>query len=455
MAPSRYEAYSEPLPDDCTRLLQIRRNPSPSAKDDVDVLDCTLTTHEIADYPPYEAISYAWDEPLAEQIKPPWPVEPQGEPFDVTANLRHLLYHLADSPEEPDWDETLPRYYWIDALCINQDDDEERTAQVRAMHRIYRNASYVIIWLGPDPEQEAYYVREMLRALLQMYSSVDEEMSKPFEFDWVPCGYNLHAEGLPLIGSSHWEPIVRFWSRSWFRRAWVWQEGALAKDFEFWVGEVVFVEFDVVTSSLHLIRNGLGSALAAQHIGPSTRRPLSSGLKVGIQASKLACLQYLAKGFNTLEVETTEFTWGVAERLVGPDEDEDTQDTSRQLLKVFVTMMWTTYSDFTSEPRDQIFAKLVLIRQIAEAYRVPPIPLQIDYSRSLVEVYLDTMTYIIEHSGWLGILLLLAPNRPYDMAFLAPNTWSLAFWGGLSLPTPIVATPEPDTKDGNSSQNST
>ncbi|KAK4554482.1 hypothetical protein LTR86_008336 [Recurvomyces mirabilis] len=411
MAQSRYEAYSEPLPGDCTRLLQIRRNPSPSGNDDVDVLDCNLTTHEIADCPSYEAISYAWDEPLAEQIKPQWPVTLQGEHFDVTANLRHLLYHLADSPEEPGWNETLPRYYWIDALCINQNDNEERTAQVQAMHRIYRNASYVIIWLGPDPEQEAYYVREMLRALQQMFSSVDEEMSKPFEFDWVLGGYNLHAEGLPLIGSSHWEPIVRFWGRSWFRRTWVWQEGALARDFEFWVGGVVFVEFDVITSSLHSIMNGVGSALAAQHIGPSTRRPLPSGLKVGIQASRLAYLQYLAKGFDTLEAETTNFTRDVADRLVGPDEDGETQDTSRQLLKVFVTMIWNTYSDSTSEPRDQVFAKLVLMRQIAEAYQVPPMPLKIDYSKALVEVHLETMTYIIEHSGWLGILLLLAPDR--------------------------------------------
>jgi hypothetical protein len=40
------------------------------------------------------------------------------------------------------------RVLWIDAICINQKDNKERTVQVRLLSRIYRNAARVVVWLG-------------------------------------------------------------------------------------------------------------------------------------------------------------------------------------------------------------------------------------------------------------------------------------------------------------------
>lgn len=37
---------------------------------------------------------------------------------------------------------------WIDALCINQDDDEEKGIQVQMMDRIFQEAKRVAVWLG-------------------------------------------------------------------------------------------------------------------------------------------------------------------------------------------------------------------------------------------------------------------------------------------------------------------
>lgn len=42
------------------------------------------------------------------------------------------------------------RYYWIDAICINQQDDAERGHQVNFMGDIYCRADCVIAWLGPE-----------------------------------------------------------------------------------------------------------------------------------------------------------------------------------------------------------------------------------------------------------------------------------------------------------------
>lgn len=41
-----------------------------------------------------------------------------------------------------------PRTVWVDALSINQIDDEEKTHQVQHMRKIYELASRVVIWLG-------------------------------------------------------------------------------------------------------------------------------------------------------------------------------------------------------------------------------------------------------------------------------------------------------------------
>ena len=39
---------------------------------------------------------------------------------------------------------------WIDALCINQNDDSEKVEQLKLMGNIYRFAGNIIMWLGED-----------------------------------------------------------------------------------------------------------------------------------------------------------------------------------------------------------------------------------------------------------------------------------------------------------------
>jgi hypothetical protein len=47
-------------------------------------------------------------------------------------------------------DETKPRLLGADAVCINQQDNDEKALQVPLMSRIYRQAQQVIVWLGDD-----------------------------------------------------------------------------------------------------------------------------------------------------------------------------------------------------------------------------------------------------------------------------------------------------------------
>lgn len=82
----------------------------------------------------YEALSYVWVPPdLAEAI------QVNHSAFAVSTALFQALLRLRHHRE--------PRAIWIDAICINQADLAERSAQVLLMQHIYSRASAVVVWL--------------------------------------------------------------------------------------------------------------------------------------------------------------------------------------------------------------------------------------------------------------------------------------------------------------------
>ena len=62
------------------------------------------------------------------------------------------------------------RTFWIDSICINQEDDEERTQQVSIMRMIYQQASKVTIWLGEEDEETSLGM-----TLLERFGSIQDE----------------------------------------------------------------------------------------------------------------------------------------------------------------------------------------------------------------------------------------------------------------------------------------
>ncbi|KAI0856830.1 heterokaryon incompatibility protein-domain-containing protein [Xylaria cubensis] len=82
-----------------------------------------------------EALSYVWGEPILDKA-----IKVDGKSFLVTANLNNILRSLRC--------QDVPRKVWIDAICINQSDLDEKGHQVRLMRRIYSKAQRTTIWLG-------------------------------------------------------------------------------------------------------------------------------------------------------------------------------------------------------------------------------------------------------------------------------------------------------------------
>ncbi|KAF6815767.1 ankyrin and het domain protein [Colletotrichum plurivorum] len=94
----------------------------------------------------YYALSYTWGpaDPDTEETEEMIPVALNGDEFFVKPNLCDALLQLRSS--YPD------RWFWIDAVCINQNDLGERSSQVAAMDVIYTNASMTVALIGkPGP----------------------------------------------------------------------------------------------------------------------------------------------------------------------------------------------------------------------------------------------------------------------------------------------------------------
>jgi Heterokaryon incompatibility protein (HET) len=101
-------------------------------------IDCNLvhSSHQY-DSEHYECLSYMWGSPLNPQS-----ISMDGRIVHVRRNLRDALEAIR--PEIG----VKPRRVWIDALCINQKDVDERNTQVARMGRIFHNAAKVLVWLG-------------------------------------------------------------------------------------------------------------------------------------------------------------------------------------------------------------------------------------------------------------------------------------------------------------------
>ncbi|CAH0040209.1 unnamed protein product [Clonostachys rhizophaga] len=110
------------------RLLSIRPGHAPCE------YNCSLRHENISNPPPYKALSYAWGDPTANHG-----IKVNDGVFLINSNLKTALKHLDFEDQEA---------IWIDAICINQNDDQEKSSQIAAMSHIYRGASEVIAWIG-------------------------------------------------------------------------------------------------------------------------------------------------------------------------------------------------------------------------------------------------------------------------------------------------------------------
>lgn len=183
------------------------------------------SVHRLDQAPPYRAISYTWGEP-----EPLHTIMLDGCSFRVRRNCLTVLLQ-ADQHFGAD------AYIWLDAVCINQQDLDEKGPQVAMMGQVYAAASSVLASVGEEYD-DSDLLYEIVTAAAQAISerqraSVDECMlyrsthyrthpddDKHNYWQWVD---GLDEETYRRLLNAY----NSFASRPYWRRLWVIQETGL------------------------------------------------------------------------------------------------------------------------------------------------------------------------------------------------------------------------------------
>lgn len=177
-----------------------------------DPIQCTIDTISLGFRPglyEYEALSYVWGDPNRRDT-----ITLQGAiPVSVTTNLFSALQYL----RRPD----RPRVIWVDAVCINQEDLQERGQQVTLMSLIYQKASRCVAWLGEDSED------------CRMAFFAFREWAKNGELHWDP-GLTPTA---PDLRVQYARAVRRLLERPWWHRVWTLQETIRPVQIDFLFGK--------------------------------------------------------------------------------------------------------------------------------------------------------------------------------------------------------------------------
>jgi hypothetical protein len=131
----------------------------------------------------YEALSYVW----GDQNKT-LPISIGEHRFDVTENLHAALSRLRDH--------SLERIIWVDAICINQKNEEEKEKQIQLMARIYNQAYGVVVWLGEEANDSDQALDAIVRAGNDRGLSFTDDVTVQ-------------------------RAVIKLLQRKWFRRIWV------------------------------------------------------------------------------------------------------------------------------------------------------------------------------------------------------------------------------------------
>lgn len=182
--------------------------------DDIDVeLESVSICENGHDPPKYEALSYVWGPLLAHE--PKIRVKNKGNPVNAPAryltvreNLRCALQHLRS--------ETTVRTLWIDAICINQEDEVEKSRQVAHMGSIYELADRVVIWFGPVVSGSGECI-----ALLNKLAKVARYEFRKDLLSWTAG--DSPPEDL-AFAEKDLESLILGVSNTWFDRVWTLQE---------------------------------------------------------------------------------------------------------------------------------------------------------------------------------------------------------------------------------------
>lgn len=340
-------------------LLEIRvLTVSPGCFDDP--LHCHLVTTSLTTRPIYNALSYVWGDPESTSNSGNILIL-DGHHFPVTTNLLSALRHL----RPPAGSHSIS--LWVDAVCINREDLDERSRQVAMMRDIYASAERVVIWLGEE-DDGSDAVFDALPVIARRSRCPDDERQEERRLDLMrQC-------------SSFFFGLAD--RRPWFSRVWILQELAMAKQDPLVVCGWKSVPWLMLMKAWR--------AIAKETF------------------TELGMVRQKAQDSSREKPESTTTGDDAKRRSDGSDDDDDIEilaktkiDVLDDLLKAIrlqggeslKKLLMVSRSSESTDPRDRVYALLGLL----ETDGLDPDPsstILVDYRKPTSAVYADAMSHI-------------------------------------------------------------
>ncbi|KAK0622759.1 heterokaryon incompatibility protein-domain-containing protein [Immersiella caudata] len=223
-------------------------------------LTCSISTVSLDNRPLFSALSYEWGDPDSTES-----IAIHGQDLAIPTNLARALERAVHHWQShfPDRDSETCRL-WADAICIHQTDGEEKKQQIPLMREIYQTAEMVICWLGAHDEtleRSLMTIARLGRLPMLLVPATVEELAQTslkgpsafapgittgetfcklllshqtdWEAEWIDRCPDIFQdeegrEGQYLANAS-WDSIHVLLRATYWRRAWILQERALAQ----------------------------------------------------------------------------------------------------------------------------------------------------------------------------------------------------------------------------------
>ncbi|OCK87639.1 HET-domain-containing protein [Cenococcum geophilum 1.58] len=333
----------------------------------------------------YEALSYVWA--LGTSYHE---IRCSGKLLQIGANLHKALHRIRDPVEA--------RILWVDAVCINQSDLKEQGEQVKRMDGIYANARKVLIWIGEEVrDQDAEDCFELIRQTnrfiatqLSVYGKL--ELIPPFTTD------NIASD------LKRWDKVSKLMESTYFTRVWVLQEVGLASKATILYGAAELNWAEIVELMLCI---ALRSDLSA------ITRPVNGELVVNTFES-------LWRTYSNSQSWRTEMY--VTRMRGGPVEAQD-----------FIDILNNGRFFNATNPRDHVYAFLghpsaTVASPMSGLESLGAKILEVDYTKNVDEVYLDTAKAIIARDKHPWTMLSCVDHPPEALSDISDRPSWVPYW---------------------------
>lgn len=314
----------------------------------------------------YLALSYVWGDsskPCTMQIVDvPWGEATSSTVIGTIALTRSLFDAIQNLR---DCEEIHPKTFWIDQICINQDDDEEKSHQVAQMGKVFQHATQVVTYWGPRGEWDDHALDLMIRIYehfkpltetTEIAGLNEEILSSPHrEGQYRRMASEDVPPGLPfpeaIFEGEGFQTFLRLdeiLSGPWSRRLWLFQE-------------------NIVNTNTIFLRG---------------QRTLSwDTLKLICLLGWVGLIPWVGAGEGVIRLLRRRTAW----------HHSDTRSLKRNRLRLHGLLRLAVHLD-CFEPKDKIYAVLGLATDAEELGIIP------DYTKSTAQAFTDVCVAFIKRN---------------------------------------------------------